>query len=402
MIWYRGQNRRVDGIVLERRYVFFLVLLSLTILVVYSLFQVRKVVPNPVLEVEREIFTPAANMINVTGRGLAVVNLKYSSFMNPFLNYTDVTSFADDPDIISSRFVRSFGKLPHNIEYLLFRTVVNNTARSLQINYTLELAHDYVIKDESTFVLYGYTNLNGTGVCLIGENYEGSVSNVTFILSEAYREYYLYLKNIPKTLKIVNKINVTHNCQPVGFYSGETVFRILNIFDNKPSINFEELVEGQWWVRIDDIEFPHRFRWNQLKALNTTMNLRLFLVPDFNTSLNMMNYIWNVPDVLNVSISQASLIVSLSHSVEAHLDQARIILEENGAPTLLDVKDQIIEALSSSSTNPRLVVSIPNYGRNGKVVIRYRYWSSVWLGVMVFSLIAISAGIVVARRYEWV
>jgi hypothetical protein len=221
--------------------------------------QVKKVEPNLVLGVEKDFFTPTSNLITVEGDGFAVINLKRSSFKNPFINYSEVTSFFEDPDVLSTRFNRIVGKPPLNIEYMQFKNVVNNTNRIVSVNHTIELGQEYHVTDETTLALFVYTNTNGTRISLLGEDYENKSTNATFVLTEAYQKEYLYFYTIPNSLKTINKLYLTQVCPPNGYFKGETLFRLLNIFENRPSIDSEPLVEGQNWVRIEKVTFPHIF-----------------------------------------------------------------------------------------------------------------------------------------------
>ena len=190
-------------ITLKRRLGFFFILLLSLFSLTYSVFQVKKAAMNPTLEIEREIFTSADSMINATGRGLTVFNLKYSSYENPFLNYSGVTSSVNDPEVLSTRFVRSIGRPPQNIEYLLFRSEVNNTDKVVCVNYTLGLSSGYIVKDKTTLVLYLHTNNNETTLSLIGEDSQGSEIEIIFDLSEAYNQYVLYIEPLSDMINVI-------------------------------------------------------------------------------------------------------------------------------------------------------------------------------------------------------
>ncbi|MBA7494788.1 hypothetical protein ES702_05365 [subsurface metagenome] len=357
------------------------------------MFQVLEAAPNPVLQVKRYMFTPANSLINVTGRFTATINLHQTSFKNPFLKYANVTVSVDEPTVLSTQFKRFRGSPPQSIEFLHLQTIVNNTERTVAVNYTFELMHEYLIKDRTTLVLDLSTNLNGTKLSLLGEDLEGNEANVTLILEEAYEQqqlYFLYVKPIHDLLKTVRKVLVTHVCQPRGYFEINTVFRILNIFDDKPSIDSKKLVQGEWSTRIDNLNFPHRFRWEQLKAMNMSVWITSSSIfPETISTLNTLKYLWKVPDPLNVTIYDAQVILTFSRSIEAPIIQAEIIVEENGISKVIDFVGNITEAFSDQSKFPRLEIPIPNYGRDCQVILSYLYWSPLWNVIALCSLFVI-------------
>jgi hypothetical protein len=388
-------------ITLKRRLGFFFIILLSLFSLTYSVFQVKKATMNPTLEIEREIFTSADNMINATGRGLAVFNLKYSSYENPFLNYSGVTSSVSDPEVLSTRFIRSIGGLPQSIEYLLFRSEVNNTDNVVSVNYTLALSHDFIVEDDTTLVIYLHTNTNETTLSLLGEDSQGNEIELMFDLSEAYNQYLLFIEPLSDIINVIKKVNVNNICQPLGYFKVENVFRILNLFDSIPAIDTVNLKKGQWWVRINDVEFPHRFHWEPLKALNVTSDIRLTVFPESSQTLNTLNYSWAIPDLGIVTTIRTLLIFTFSSSVEAPITKAEIILEEPGGMNVIDVTQNIIEALLDGSSNIRLEVPIPNYTGNCQVVVSYLYWSTLWSSLFLVSLsliIIASIGFLIARR----
>lgn len=382
---------------MERRLVVIpILLLSLTSLT-YSLFQVKKATPNPTLLVERQIFTPASSLINATGHGLAVVNLKSSSFENPFINYSSVVSTADEQEVLKTRFIRSTDR--KNREYIQFLSIVNNTEKVVRVNHTIELAQEYLVDYRTTLVMYVWTNLNGARLSLLGTDSSGNETDIMFFLSEAFGDYYLYIRPVQDSLETIQRINLTHICQPEGYFKAQTLFYILNIFSEAPSIDSEDLVEGDWWVKIQNIEFPHTFSWEQLKAQNMTIIIRWSVDPEFTSTYNSVKYLWKVPDPV-ASTDFASIGINFDRVVEAPITQAQIIVEENGVPDTIDIVGNITEAFSSDSQYPRVDISIPNNGRNCQVVMTYLYWSPLWVAVALSSLTAISAVVLSSLFYR--
>lgn len=389
-------SKRINWIILS------VILLLSLIALTYSLFQVNKAAPNPTLAIERYIFTPANNLINVTGSGYATINLHQTSFKNPFLKYDSVNSSIEDQEILSTQFKRSIGSPPDNIDFLQFQTVVNNTDEIVNVSYTFELEYEYPIKDRTTLVLYVYTSLEETKLSLLGKDSKGNETEITYVLDEAYEKYYLYIQPVPISLKTVQKVNLSYVCQPRGYTKINTIFRIMNLFDEKPSIDSKILQQGQWSVKIERLEFPHRFRWEQLKAINTSIWIKLNLEPESISTFNTLTYLWKIPDQLNVTINDASVIFVFSRSIEAPLTQARINIETNSTPKVIDVTGNISEAFISQSLAPRVVLSIPNNGKKGQVLIEYLYWPLLW-NVIAFFCIAVimieTTAILIYQKY---
>ena len=112
---------------MKRNTAFAFVIIVCLISLTYSLLQVKQVKPNLVLGIEKDFFIPASSVITAEGEGFAVVNLKRSIIKNPFINYSSVTSWHEDSDVLLTRFNRIVGNPPLNIEYMQFRSVINNT-----------------------------------------------------------------------------------------------------------------------------------------------------------------------------------------------------------------------------------------------------------------------------------
>ncbi len=389
----------LEAIALERRLVLISVLLLALISLTYSLFQVKKVAPSPIFLVDRQIFTPATSLINFTGQGLATINLKTSSYENPFINYTDVTSDANDLEVLSTRFVRSVGG--RNREYISFITVVNNTEEIARVDHTLRLTNGFAVGEETTLVMYVYTDLNITRLSLIGEDSGGNQTDSAFYLDEAYNQYYLYVQPLEHSLKKIRRINLTHICPPRGFTKVRTVFRILNIFDDRPSIDSENLVQGQWWLKFGNLEFPHRFQWRQLKALNMTVNIRLYLDSESTSTLNTMKYVWRIPD-LSARTDVVRIRIFFDPSIEATITQAKILVEEDGIADTMDIMQNVTEVLSSESEDPKVEVYLPSQGRNFQVTVKYLYWTPFWSYTALFCVAVIIATVsvfLIYRRY---
>jgi hypothetical protein len=366
---------------------------------VLSVYQVKKAEPDPPASVEKYIFTPANNVIDVSGRGFASINLHRTSFETPFLNYRDVTSSFNSSDVLSTRFSRSVGTPPDNIDYLQFQTTVNNTNEEISVKYAFELSHEYTMTDKTKLVVYTFTNFNETELTLIGEDLEGNEDSFTLSLDEAYQKYFLYIIPI-RTLTKVNHVKLTYICQPEGHVKINTVFRILNLFDGAPTVDFQRLEQGALWLKIDDVEFPHRFVWKQLMAKNMTTLIKLNLEPKSISTVNTITYLWDIPNLTNATIYDANVIFVFSRSIEAPLSQAEISVEENGVPHVINVMENITQAFSDQSPNPRVVLSIPEYGKNCQISITYLYWHPFWTSIAFLSLAIIMVESIVILIYR--
>ena len=140
---------------------------------------------------------------------------------------------------------------------------------------------------------------------------------------------------------------------------------------------------------------------NGCKALNVTSDIRLTVFPESSQTLNTLNYSWAIPDLGIVTTIRTLLIFTFSSSIEAPITKAEIILEEPGGMTVMDVTQNIIDALLDGSPNTRLEVPIPNYTGNCQVVVSYLYWSTLWSSLFLVSLsliIIASIGFLIARR----
>ena len=384
---------------LKRRIIAMTVLcLSLTTLFI-SLLQVKRSAYPPTVKFERfcRVYAPNNSTIEFTGVQDVQIYILDSSFENAFVNYTETKILGvENPNVKVSWFDRWNGEISSPIPpYITFHTEIEGKENDTRVDFQLNFNQSTGANSQIVALAYGWGTPSTAWIELGGTDINGTYKTSRVLdLYQAYEKYYLYVLPLHQyDFSEIRKMNITYYCPPNNNVSVYTVFKILNIFDDVPSIDGAPLRDGQLITTLSKVAFPHSFRWEQLKPININMYTTYNLNASWTTSLVSphMNYAWKVPDLADENILKAQYsIIDFDRLTYAPIVSATIRFLENGQVQILDISENIAEAFSSESSVPRVITVISNLAKEIEISIVFKYWSSPWVETTLFSSIIIT------------
>ena len=146
-------------------------------------------------------------------------------------------------------------------------------------------------------------------------------------------------------------------------------------------------------MSIDDLNFPHKFNFVQLKAFNMTVYIILDLNAESYSTFDTLSYLWRIPDQYDAAIFSAKMVIYFNR-LEAPITDATLTVEQMGGINSTSIQKEVDAIFASPEPFPILSMPLQNDGGGGQVTITYTVWPTPWGSVAIYSSVLLASDLI--------